>query len=76
MQKEKSRREYPRTGDNCKSCNICISGIPEDKERIEWRNIWLTVNNSPKLIADTKVDPGISKSNKQVRNQNKLYTES
>ena len=40
MQKEKHRREYPRTGNNYKSCNTCISGIPEGKER-EWseRNV-------------------------------------
>ena len=33
-------------------------------------------NDFPKLMTDPKVGPGISKSNKKIRNQNKLYTES
>lgn len=33
MQKEKCRRECPRTRDNYKGCNMGVSGMPEGKER-------------------------------------------
>lgn len=33
-------------------------------------------NDFAKLMTDPKVGPGISKSNKQVINKNKVYTES